>query len=290
MKLALDCRDCLMNKVRSQASAYISDAALLTTVVGECERIFDEGAAKNEGAAVTAGRIHRYCYSVVHEKDLYQDIKDRDNRRAVDVLNAVSSRIVTLHDALIASVLGNAMDYGVTGHTVAENFTEFFSEIFSHGLALDDSADFFRKIDRVVYFTDNCGEVIFDMRFIEELKKNGSHVTVVVKDGPMLNDVTMREARMCGVDTVADALFIGGEGQLLGSHPPHFPQEVREAVDRATLIIAKGLANYESLTEYVLDKPVAYLMMIKCDAVGRHITETYGRPAKKGDLVAFLGK
>ena len=279
-----------MNKIRSQASSLISDETLLSTLVRDCERIFDEGFSRHEGAAVTAGNIHRYCYSAVHETDLYQDIKDRDNHRAGDVLNAVSSRISTLHDALIAAVLGNAIDYGVTGHRVAENFTEFFSEIFSHGLAQDDSNEFFRMIDRVVYFTDNCGEVIFDMQFIEELKKCGSHVTVVVKDGPMLNDVTMREAWMIGLDTVADAVYIGGKGQLLGTHPPEFPPEVREAVGCATLIIAKGLANYESLTEYELDTPVAYLMMIKCDAVGRHITETYGRQTKKGDLVAFLGK
>ncbi|MBQ0106384.1 MAG: DUF89 family protein [Methanocorpusculum sp.] len=59
-------------------------------------------------------------------------------------------------------------------------------------------------------------------------------------------------------------------------------------MDDATLLIAKGLANYESLTEYHLQKPVAYLMMIKCDVVARHVSEAYGRPVVKGNLVAFL--
>ena len=31
-------------------------------------------------------------------------------------------------------------------------------------------------------------------------------------------------------------------------------------------------------------------MMIKCDAVGRHISETSGRTVKKGDLIAYLKK
>jgi len=79
-------------------------------------------------------------------------------------------------------------------------------------------------------------------------------------------------------------------GQVLGTHPQFFPEEVKKAVEEATLLIAKGLANYESMTEYEFNKPIAYLMMIKCDAVGRHITETSGRFAKKGDLIAYLKK
>lgn len=290
MKLSSDCRECLMKKVRSQAAFVISDAKRLDELIAECEKLYDKGYAANEGAAVASGRIHRYCSEFAQTPDLYLDIKDRDNARAKEVLDAVSDSIITVHDALTASIIGNAMDYGVTGHTVAENFTTFFTEVFKHGLALDDSDEFLQFADNVVYFTDNCGEVIFDMRFIEELKKRGSKVTVVVKDGPMLNDVTMREAKLCGLDRAADAVYVGGGGSQLGTHPQFFPPEVKAAVENATLIIAKGLANYESMTEYEINKPIAYLMMIKCDAVGRHITERSGKRVVKGDLIAFLEK
>ena len=57
---------------------------------------------------------------------------------------------------------------------------------------------------------------------------------------------------------------------------------VAEAMRDATLIIAKGLANYESLTEYAGLPPVAYLMTVKCEPVARHVG------AKKGDLIAVL--
>ncbi|MBO5368864.1 DUF89 family protein, partial [Methanocorpusculum sp.] len=178
--------------------------------------------------------------------------------------------------------------YGVTGHDVAEDFTRYFREVFARGLAVDDSEKFLPLAKRVVFFTDNCGEVIFDMLFLEELKKTGAHVTVVVKDAPMLNDVTVKEAREIGLASVADAVYSGGGGALLGTHPAAFPPEVAAAVSDATLLIAKGLANYESMTEYEWDKPVAYLMMIKCDAVGRDLSEYSGRAVKKGDLVAYL--
>ncbi len=290
MKLAPECRNCLKDKIRSQAAYVVRDEQRLDEIVAACLETFDEGVSRNEGAAVASGRMHRLCYQMAGSQDLYVDIKERDNTRAVEVVAAVQPMIATLHDALIASVIGNAMDYGVTGHTVAENFTAFFKEIFTHGLAIDDSEKFFPLAKRVVYFTDNCGEVLFDMRFIQKLKEAGSSVTVVVKEGPMLNDVTIKEAEEVGLFQVADAVYFGGGGQQLGTHPQFFPQEVKDALADATLIIAKGLANYESMTEYEFGKPIAYLMMIKCDAVGRHISETSGHTVKKGDLIAYLKK
>ncbi|MDO5845448.1 MAG: ARMT1-like domain-containing protein [Methanocorpusculum sp.] len=282
MKLAPECRSCLLEKVRTQSAFTISDTNKLDRIVAKCAGIYDAGYARKEGAAVTAGAVHRCCCAEVGIADLYTDIKTRDNKRAAEVLATVRPMLKTVHDALIASVIGNAMDYGVTGHTVETDFTRFFETIFTHGLAIDDSAKFLPLCKHVVFFTDNCGEVIFDMQFIKMLKETGAHVTVVVKDGPMLNDVTQKEAEEIGIGRVADAVYTGGGGQQLGAHPEYFPPEVRTAVENATLLIAKGLANYESLTEYDLQKPIAYLMMIKCDAVGRDVG------AKKGDLVAFL--
>lgn len=288
MKLAHECRDCLLSKVNSQAHYVLDDPLQIEKITSRCAEIFDAGYAAGEGAAVTAGEIHRFCYAQVNNVDLYADIKTRDNARAREVVNAVRSKVTTLHDTLIASVLGNAMDYGVTGHHVAENFTRYFEEVFARGLAIDDSEKFLPLAKNVVFFTDNCGEVIFDMLFIEELKRAGAHVTVVVKDSPMLNDVTMKEAKAVGLEKVADAVYVGGGGALLGTHPAHFPAEVVDAVSNATLFIAKGLANYESMTEYEFDCPIAYLMMIKCDAVGRDVSIRSGRDVKKGDLIAFM--
>ena len=288
MKLSPECRSCLLTKVRSQASTVISDENEIDCLVERCAEIFDAGMSENAGAAAAAGEIHRFCYSKVDNIDLYAEVKVRDNKRAEGVVDEVKPLLNTLHDTLIASVLGNAMDYGVTGHDVAEDFARYFREVFSHGLAVDDSDKFLPLSERVVFFTDNCGEVIFDMLFIEELKKSGSHVTVVVKDRPMLNDVTLKEAYEIGLEKVADAVYSGGGGALLGTHPQAFSDDVKAAVSEATLLIAKGLANYESMTEYEWDKPVAYLMMIKCDAVRRDLSEYSGRAVKKGDLVAYL--
>ncbi|MBQ0106385.1 MAG: DUF89 family protein [Methanocorpusculum sp.] len=173
MKLAPECRSCLLKKVRSQAKPAISGEKELDSLIAECECMFNEDFAKRAGAADAAGKIHRICYARMGISDPYLEIKDRDNRRAADTLSVVSEKISSLHNALTAAVIGNAMDYGITGHTVADDLPAFFNEMFSRGLTLDDSEEFLPLAPRVVYFTDNCGELIFDMQFIRELKKTG---------------------------------------------------------------------------------------------------------------------
>ncbi|MGZ7208206.1 MAG: ARMT1-like domain-containing protein, partial [Halobacteriota archaeon] len=53
------------------------------------------------------------------------------------------------------------------------------------------------------------------------------------------------------------------------------------ALSNASLIVAKGMANFEMLSEYDF-RPIAYLMRVKCkpvaDAVGAHV----------GDFIAQL--
>jgi hypothetical protein len=62
------------------------------------------------------------------------------------------------------------------------------------------------------------------------------------------------------------------------------PDDLREAIDRCSLIIAKGMANYEALTEHRELPPTAYLMAVKCPT----IAEEVGVP--EGSLVAILEK
>jgi uncharacterized protein with ATP-grasp and redox domains len=58
-------------------------------------------------------------------------------------------------------------------------------------------------------------------------------------------------------------------------------QNLKKELDGADLIISKGMANWESFSDEKF-KPIAYLMRIKCDPVGR----TLG--LRKGLNVAIL--
>lgn len=171
--------------------------------------------------------MHRCCYGIIGSSDPYVALKMMANVIATGVVAAVRPTLSTVHDYIVAAVIGNAMDYGVVGHEIAADFTGYFHEMFARGLALDDTEEILARAGRVVYCTDNCGEVVFDKMLCEELRRRGSHVTMVVMDQSMLNDVTRQEATSL--------------------HPDMYLLEVVSAMRGATLILAKGLANYGSL-------------------------------------------
>jgi uncharacterized protein with ATP-grasp and redox domains len=60
------------------------------------------------------------------------------------------------------------------------------------------------------------------------------------------------------------------------------PEELSRAMEDCTLVIAKGMANYESLSEYTGLPPVAFLMAVKCVPIAEEI----GVP--RGSKVAML--
>ncbi|MDR3102169.1 MAG: ARMT1-like domain-containing protein [Methanocalculaceae archaeon] len=282
MKLAPECRTCLLSRVVAEAEHAAADSKTIAQALDKCTQLYDAKANELIGVSVIAGAVHRCCYEVIGSADPYADLKVQDNAVAADAAKAVRPMLTTIHDYIVAAVIGNAMDYGVSGHEIAKDFTGYFRKMFARGLAQDDTGEILAQADRVVYCTDNCGEVIFDKMLCEALHRRGSHVTIVVKDQPMLNDVTMHEAETLHLEEAADAICHAGGGSQLGLHPQFYPPEVKEAMKHATLIIAKGLANYESLTEYSNLPPVAYLMTVKCEPVARHVGAT------KGDLIAVL--
>jgi uncharacterized protein with ATP-grasp and redox domains len=92
-------------------------------------------------------------------------------------------------------------------------------------------------------------------------------VTVAVRDAPILNDATMEDALAFGFDRVADLLTTTGGGAEIGLDREKMPADLAQAVDQCTIIISKGMANYESLSEYDYLPPVAYLMCVKCEMI-----------------------
>jgi uncharacterized protein with ATP-grasp and redox domains len=57
--------------------------------------------------------------------------------------------------------------------------------------------------------------------------------------------------------------------------------ELREEMDTARLIIAKGMANFESLGDEELAVPVAYLLKAKCVPVASELSVKVGSNVAK---------
>ena len=284
MQVFPECIPCLTSRVLYEAK--LSSTDLSTQLKAE------EAAAKTmcrvgfEGPiALLSTEVHRAVYRVLGDDDPYRHVKRLANETAVKLLPTVQSLIQTSSDpfrsALIAAIIGNTFDFGVLGFEVAtDDFEKEVATIYRHGLDIDDTDAIKPLLKDVVYVADNVGEIVYDGLLIEQMRKLGAHVTLVVRGGPILTDATIEDVWESGLDKVADRVVTTGSNAI-GIKLDEIPATLRDMLPRASLIIAKGMANYEMLSEYSF-KPVAYLMRVKCAPVA----ESVG--VRVGDFIAKL--
>jgi hypothetical protein len=282
MKFDDRCIDCLLSRVTLECSLCSATEEKTRQVRETCAELLEELRDAPLLHPQIASAMHREAYGMLGTPDPFAALKEQSMEEALRVCRIVRPELSGFRDLVLASIIGNTYDYGVKGHTVTGDFLSYFRKEFSSGLAIDDTDRIRPLLSRVVYFTDNCGEIVFDRLLLEYLHRTGSSVTLAVRDAPILNDATLTEARNLQLDRFVRTITTTGCGCELGVVLDCMPPELVRAVDDCTLIIAKGMANYESLSEYSSLPPVAYLMAVKCDP----IAEEVGVP--RGSKVAIL--
>jgi uncharacterized protein with ATP-grasp and redox domains len=129
---------------------------------------------------------------------------------------------------------------------------------------------------------DNAGEIVVDSLLIEEIKKLGPSVVAVVKEGPVLNDVTMEDAILAGIPKVSDGVISTGMDSV-GLVLSQSSEILRNHLRESDLIISKGMGNYETITEETMrGQCIAYLLRAKCTSVAEDLG------VKTGSNVAWL--
>jgi len=271
MKITDTCIDCLLSRVKLECTLCNADAARTEVAVCECRNLL--GTLKDERLShpQIASSIHRRAYQILGTTDPFRDLKKMGNLQAMEVCQKIRGSLGSFRDYALASVIGNTFDYGVKGHTVDADFSRFFTSEFQKGFVIDDTDSIQKLCSRVVYLSDNCGEIVLDKLFISWLKRHGSHVTLAVKGEPALNDATIEDARDLGLDAIVDVLTTNGGGAEIGICMEKIPDDLRNAIQQCTIIIAKGMANYESLSERKDLPSVAYLLAAKCGPVAEDI-------------------
>jgi uncharacterized protein with ATP-grasp and redox domains len=288
MKISPVCPACLLNRVYMESRMVTDDEEKIFKAVGESLKILTERYPLKEINAVIATELHRKVYEILGVEDPYREVKEKANNVALRFLPTIKDFVKKQSDtfkaAAIVSIIGNTFDYGVMGHNVADAedaFMEYFKQQYSKGLAIDHMNEI-KELCRgyVVYLTDNAGEIVLDTIFMEEIKKLSERLTVVVRGKPILSDATLEDAKLAKIDEIADEILTNGKGAI-GIIEEELPPETLERLENADIIIAKGMANYECLSEGRF-KPIAFLLTAKCEPVAKTIGVSVG------DMVALL--
>ena len=269
MKTHPRCAPCLLSRVQFEAELSTKDLALQRKAILAGIEVLRKYMVDGAPATHLSTKIHREAYRVLGDIDPYFEKKKEGNVAALKLLPFARDFVKekdSFRRAILASIIGNSFDFGVLGFD-ADKATakDMMHKQFEHGLDVDDSDKIKNMIDNVVYLADNCGEIVFDTLLFEEIKKLGGKITLVVRGAPILNDVTMTELKELGIDKKVDLVLTTGSNAI-GVCLKEAPPELVEALIGASLIISKGMANYETMTEYDF-KPIAYLLKTKCETV-----------------------
>lgn len=132
---------------------------------------------------------------------------------------------------------------------------------------------------RLVYLTDNCGEVVTDKLLLATILEQYPAIQAqfVVRGAPVLNDATMEDARQVGLEQVAPVSH-NGTG-IAGTALSRISPEARQLLDEADVILAKGQGNFETMR--YCGRNVYYLFLCKC----RMFAEEFAVPLYSGMLV-----
>lgn len=277
MKIQTECLPCLLKRMLFETELSTTDpkrqTAALRTACSLLAQLYDPEVC----SATIATQVHQAVYNALGDKDPYKTLKHQSNAIATTLVPKVESLIKNSQDPLktsmVCSIIGNIMDFGIDGSsTHPQLLQDSFDRLYEEGLGRDDYEtvkQYIKQATHLVLFTDNCGEIIFDKLLCRELKtfNHDLYLTAVVKGEPILSDATMQDAQDIRLHEVVDELLTTG-CFAVGVDFAKLPSKVKNALDQADLIIAKGMANYESFSETDY-RPVAYLLRTKCSAIAR---------------------
>ncbi len=275
MKIHTECVPCLVKRIIFEAEQSTGNKKQRTEAIKNACKVLSEIYDPNRCSADIATKVHKIVYETLGDSDPYSDLKRQSNLVAKSLLPRVEELIKISEDSLktsmICSIIGNMMDFGIEGGSPHPDLLkDAFEKIYSEGLGYDDYSQLkklLRKSKNVVFFTDNCGEIVFDKVLCRELKKFNPDIfiTLVVKGEEILSDATIKDTEELNFKDVVDEILTTG-CFAVGVDFNHLLSDLEEALENTDLIICKGMANYESFseTEY---RPIVYLMRTKCNAI-----------------------
>jgi uncharacterized protein with ATP-grasp and redox domains len=274
MKVHYECAPCFLRQAREALDLATDDEKLKLEIISHLTDLLSQRFHPAASANEIGTDMHRTIKRETGNPDPYHNERTKSNEIALKFLPQIKKILKEdpdLKNYLKAAIAGNILDFAALGLKI--DIEAMIMSTMNKDLSVDHSSDLekeLKKSKNVLFLADNVGEIVFDKLLIEKLQEYGVKVTVALKEIPILNDACLEEALEIGLDEVADLTTTGTDsvGVIYKDVSPEF----LELFYHSDLIIAKGLGNYEGLTEMDLKgKPVFCLLNAKCPPVAREI-------------------
>jgi len=273
LRIYLDCYECFIRQVL-RAGKMVEAPEEIQYIALQQVLLLMQNIPVGSNPAEISSEVQRIIFDVVTHRDHFLDIKRLSTQQALTLYPRLKKLVKESNDplamAIRLSIAGNIIDYGVT-----EQIPDLWMAVenaIRQPYAIDNTNIFYNylaKADHILYLADNVGETVFDRLLIEVLPVP---VTYVVKSGPMVNDAILEDAVAAGIDSCARIISSGA--QVVGTVFSKSSVEFLKEFETAPLIISKGQANFETLSE--CDPKIFCFFQVKCPVIGRHLSSPVG--------------
>ena len=284
MKVSAECMHCLVKRQAENIKKY-PDEEKKAEYLGKVLGIIANGAAE-EPAPVLLSHIGRLHEAYFGKPFSFDELKKGYNAMLMEKEEEIRQKISRADDplalALRFSQIGNYIDFGALGSVDDDKLRGFLGQAETLLLSEDAYLNFTEKLKtakKLVFLTDNCGEIVLDKLLLETITKAYPHLecTVIVRGEPVLNDATMEDALQVGIDACGKVIPNGTN--IAGTYIPWLSAEAKAEMDEADILIAKGQGNFESLHGCGLN--IYYLFLCKC----QWFMERFGLPQYSGVFI-----
>jgi uncharacterized protein with ATP-grasp and redox domains len=271
-----DCAPCILRMNLETIRSIVDDDDRAVELMDAVVRVFGESWA-DEGAykpPEIVAFIWRELVRITGDADPMRAVKDQQNSLALSLLPAARELVAAAPDPFLAAVklaaAGNVLDVMVSlDETPGPALLERLADRWVDESQVDVFRERLAQAHSVLYFLDNCGEIVFDRLLLEVVRGilpgGGPQITVVARQLPALNDATVADALAVGLGEVASVVGNGIPESLPGTDLGMLSEEVRALLDDADLVVSKGGANFEMLEgEAELHGRVTFLLLGKC--------------------------
>lgn len=202
------------------------------------------------------------------EIDRFRQEKLDSNRFVLERMEEIRRRVNQAENPILAgmqfAILGNYLDFSaLQGNVSYEKLNEMLSgakEIDVTGPSFDAFVADLERGKKLLYLTDNAGEIGFDRVFAETIQRvyPQLEITFCVRGDVTLNDATREDAAAVGIPFPV----IDNGNRVAGTQMDLLSSQAKQALEQADVVLAKGMGNAETLLGCGYN--VYYAFLVKC--------------------------
>lgn len=202
------------------------------------------------------------------EIDRFRQEKLDSNRFVLERMDDIRRRVNGGENPVLAglqyAILGNYLDFSaLQGNVSYEKLDEMLDgakNIDVAGPVFDRFVSDLAKGKKLLYLTDNAGEIGFDRVFAEAIQQAypNLEITFCVRGFVTQNDATREDAAAVGLPFPV----IDNGNRVAGTQIELLSPEAKQALDQADVILAKGMGNAETMLGCGYN--VYYAFLVKC--------------------------